>query len=162
MLMCELNRISSHVMWAATNGLDLAASTMMIFGFRERDLVLQFFEKVTGLRMNHNYIRPGGVAADLPDGWEDDAEVVIDTVGARLSDYDELITGQPIFRERTEGVGIIGSEALIGFPRPARCCAAPGSPTTCGVRRPTSRTTKLNSKSSSAPSVTPSTDPRYG
>ncbi|MGB9113221.1 MAG: NADH-quinone oxidoreductase subunit D [Acidimicrobiales bacterium] len=115
MLMCELNRISSHVMWAATNGLDLAASTMMIFGFRERDLVLQFFEKVTGLRMNHNYIRPGGVAADLPDGWEDDAEVVIDTVGARLSDYDELITGQPIFRERTEGVGIIGSEALIAL-----------------------------------------------
>ncbi len=115
MLMCELNRISSHVMWAATNGLDLASSTMMIFGFRERDLVLQFFEKVTGLRMNHNYIRPGGVAADLPDGWEDDVEVVIDTVGARLSDYDELITGQPIFRERTEGVGIVGSEALIAL-----------------------------------------------
>ncbi len=115
MLMTELNRISSHVMWAATNGLDLASTTMMIFGFRERDLVLQFFEKVTGLRMNHNYIRPGGVAAELPDGWEDDVEVVIDTVGARLSDYDELLTGQPIFRERTEGVGIISAEALIAL-----------------------------------------------
>ncbi|MGA8296482.1 MAG: NADH-quinone oxidoreductase subunit D [Acidimicrobiales bacterium] len=115
MLMCELNRISSHVLWAATNGMDLASTTMMIFGFRERDLVLQFFEKVTGLRMNHNYIRPGGVAADLSDGWEDDVEVVVDTIETRLSDYDELLTGQPIFRERTEGVGVIGPEALIAL-----------------------------------------------
>jgi NADH-quinone oxidoreductase subunit D len=115
MLMCELNRISSHVLWAATNGMDLASTTMMIFGFRERDLLLQFFEKVSGLRMNHNYIRPGGVAADLPDGWEDDVEVVIDTVGTRLSDYDELLTGQPIFRERTEGVGIVRPDALLAL-----------------------------------------------
>lgn len=115
MLMCELNRISSHVTWAATNGMDLASTTMMIFGFRERDLVLQFFEKATGLRMNHNYIRPGGVAADLPDGWEDDVEVIVDTIGARLTDYDDLITGQPIFRERTEGVGVIDPERLIAL-----------------------------------------------
>jgi len=115
MLMCELNRISSHVMWAATNGMDLASSTMMIFGLRERDLVLGFFEKVTGLRMNHNYIRPGGVAADLPDGWEDDVEEVVDTVGARLTDYDNLLTGQPIFRERTEDVGVVPAELLIAL-----------------------------------------------
>ena len=53
----------------ATNGMDLGAVSMMIYGWREREEVLRFFEKVTGLRMNHNYIRPGGVAADLPDGW---------------------------------------------------------------------------------------------
>ena len=56
----------------ATNGMDLGAVSMMLYGWREREEVLRFFEMVTGLRMNHNYIRPGGVAADLPDGWRDD------------------------------------------------------------------------------------------
>ena len=74
MLMAELNRVSSHLMWMATNGMDLGSTSMMIYGFREREMVLAFFEKTTGLRMNHNYIRPGGVAADLPDGWEDDVD----------------------------------------------------------------------------------------
>ena len=59
-------------MWLATNGMDLGSTSMMIYGFREREMVLAFFEKTTGLRMNHNFIRPGGTAADLPDGWEDD------------------------------------------------------------------------------------------
>ena len=66
MLMCELNRVASHLLFLATNGMDLGAISMMLYGWRERELVLAFFEKVTGLRMNHNYIRPGGVAADLP------------------------------------------------------------------------------------------------
>ena len=115
MLMAELNRICSHVTWAATNGMDLASTTMMIFGFRERDLILSFFEKTAGLRMNTNYIRPGGVAADLPDGWEDDVEVMMDTIESRLDDYDELLTGQPIFRERTEGVGVLGPELALAL-----------------------------------------------
>ncbi|MDA8032671.1 MAG: NADH-quinone oxidoreductase subunit D [Actinomycetota bacterium] len=115
MLMSELNRISSHVMWAATNGMDLASTTMMIFGFRERDLVLSFFEKTTGLRMNTNYIRPGGVAADLPDGWEDDVSAIVDTIETRIDDYDELLTGQPIFRQRTEGVGILDPELAVAM-----------------------------------------------
>ena len=59
MLMCELNRMSSHLLFMATNGMDLGAVSMMIYGWREREEVLRFFEKVTGLRMNHNYIRPG-------------------------------------------------------------------------------------------------------
>ena len=79
MLMCELNRVSSHLMWMATNGMDLGSTSMMIYGFREREMVLAFFEKTTGLRMNHNFIRPGGVAADLPDGWQDDIEIICDT-----------------------------------------------------------------------------------
>ena len=105
MLMVELNRVSSHLMWMATNGMDLGSTSMMIYGFREREMVLAFFEKTTGLRMNHNFIRPGGTAADLPDGWEDDVTVICDTVLARTNEYDELLTGQPIFRQRTEGVG---------------------------------------------------------
>jgi NADH-quinone oxidoreductase subunit D len=115
MLMSELQRVSSHLMWMATNGMDLGSTSMMIYGFREREMVLAFFEKTTGLRMNHNYIRPGGVAADLPDGWEDDVEVICETVLARTYEYDELLTGQPIFRERTEGVGSLSAEAALAL-----------------------------------------------
>jgi NADH-quinone oxidoreductase subunit D len=115
MLLAELQRVASHLMWLATNGMDLGSTTMMIFGFREREMVLGFFEKTTGLRMNHNFIRPGGTAADLPDGWEDDVSVIVDTIEARLDDYDQLITGQPIFRERTEGVGSLTAEEALAL-----------------------------------------------
>ena len=128
MLMAELGRINSHVTWAATNGMDLASTTMMIFGFRERDMLLSFFEKTTGLRMNHNYIRPGGVAADLPDGWEDDVVAIVDTIGARVDDYDQLLTGQPIFRERTEGVGVISGELALAMSATGPILRASGIP----------------------------------
>jgi NADH-quinone oxidoreductase subunit D len=115
MLMAELNRVSSHLMWMATNGMDLGSTSMMIYGFREREMILAFFEKTTGLRMNHNYIRPGGVAADLPDGWEDDVAIICDTVLPRCDEYDELLTGQPVFRQRTEGVGAISAEEALAL-----------------------------------------------
>jgi len=67
---------------------------MMIYGFREREMVLTFFEKTTGLRMNHNYIRPAA-SPRSPDGWEDDVNVICDTVMERTYEYDELLTGQP-------------------------------------------------------------------
>ena len=110
MLMCELNRMASHLVFLATNGMDVGALSMMIFGFRERELILDFFQQVTGLRMNHNYIRPGGVAADLPRGWQEEVIEICDATMPRLDDYDQLLTGQPIFRERTEGVGRISAE----------------------------------------------------
>ena len=115
MLMCELNRISSHLLFMATNGMDLGAVSMMIYGWRERELVLAFFEKVTGLRMNHDYIRPGGVAADLPDGWRDDVLALCEMIPPRLDEYDQLLTGQPIFRERTEGVGVLTPDQAIAL-----------------------------------------------
>ncbi len=115
MLMAELNRMSSHLVWMATNGLDLGASSMMIYGFRERELILAFFEKTAGLRLNLNYVRPGGVAADLPDGWEDDVLVICDTVEERSYEYDELLTGQPIFRGRMVGVAPIAAEEALAL-----------------------------------------------
>jgi NADH-quinone oxidoreductase subunit D len=115
MLMVELNRVSSHLMWMATNGMDLGSTSMMIYGFREREMVLAFFEKTTGLRMNHNFIRPGGTAADLPDGWEDDVTVICDTVLARTDEYDELLTGQPLFRQRSEGIGTLSAEEALAL-----------------------------------------------
>ena len=115
MLMSELNRISSHLVWMATNGMDLGSTSMMIYGLRERELVLAFFEKTAGLRLNLNYVRPGGVAADLPDGWQDDVTVICDTIEARTYEYDTLLTGQPIFRQRMEGVAPITAEEALAL-----------------------------------------------
>ena len=115
MLMCELNRISSHLLFLATNGIDLGAVSMMIYGWREREEVLRFFEKVTGLRMNHNYIRVGGVAADLHDGWRDDLRDLLELIEPRLDEYDVLMTGQPIWRERLQGVGAINADEALAL-----------------------------------------------
>ncbi|MGP8208025.1 MAG: NADH dehydrogenase (quinone) subunit D [Acidimicrobiales bacterium] len=115
MLMCELNRISSHLLWLATNGADLGALNMLVYGWRDRELVLAFFQKVTGLRMNHNYIRPGGVAAELPDGWRDDVNAICDTVIKRMDEYDNLLVGQPVLQNRMDGVGALDAATAVGL-----------------------------------------------
>jgi NADH-quinone oxidoreductase subunit D len=115
MLMCELNRIASHLLWLATNGADLGAINMLVYGWRDRELLLTFFEKVTGLRMNHNYIRPGGVAADLPDGWRDDVNAICDAVLRRMDEYDNLLTGQPVLQNRMDGVGPLDAATAVGL-----------------------------------------------
>ena len=114
-LMTELNRVSSHLVALATNGMDVGALSMMIYGFRERESILAFFEKTTGLRMNHNYIRPGGVAADLPPGWKDDVAAILTDIPERLAQYDDLLKENPIWLARTRGVGIIEPEEAIAF-----------------------------------------------
>ncbi len=115
MLLSELNRMSSHLLFMATNGMDLGAVSMMIYGWREREEVLRFFQKVTGLRMNHNFIRPGGLAADLPPGWRDDVLRLLDLIPERLEEYDILMTGQPIWRERLQGVGVITPDEAVAL-----------------------------------------------
>ena len=115
MLLSELNRMSSHLLFMATNGMDIGAVSMMLYGWREREIVLRFFQKVTGLRMNHNFIRPGGVAADLPAGWRDDVMSILDMLPDRLGEYDVLMTNQPIWRERLQGVGVITQAEAIAL-----------------------------------------------
>ncbi len=115
MLLSELNRMSSHLLFMATNGMDLGAVSMMIYGWREREEVLRFFQKVTGLRMNHNFIRPGGVAADLPPGWRDDVLRLLELIPERLDEYDILMTGQPIWRDRLQGVGVITPQEAMAL-----------------------------------------------
>lgn len=114
-LMTELNRVSSHLVALATNGMDIGALSMMIYGFRERESILAFFEKTTGLRMNHNYIRPGGVAADLAPGWKDDVAAILNDLPKRLAQYDDLLKENPIWLARTEGVGVISREEAIAY-----------------------------------------------
>jgi NADH-quinone oxidoreductase subunit D len=115
MLMSELNRMASHLLFMATNGMDLGAVSMMLYGWREREEMLRFFQKVTGLRMNHNYIRPGGVAVDLPAGWQADVLRLVELILPRLEEYDVLMTGQPIWRERLQDVGKISAQEAVAL-----------------------------------------------
>jgi NADH-quinone oxidoreductase subunit D len=115
MLMCEINRVSSNLLFQATNGMDMGAVSMMLYGWREREETLRILEKITGLRMNHNYIRPGGVAADLPDGWEDDVTELIELIPPRLDEYETLLTQQPIWRDRLQGVGVLTTEEALAL-----------------------------------------------
>jgi NADH-quinone oxidoreductase subunit D len=113
MMLVELTRIASHLLFQATNGMDIGAVSMMLYGWREREETLRLLETITGLRMNNNFIRPGGVAADLPDGWEEDVLDVCDLVQEGINEYDELLTNNPIWVERMVGVGVISTEEAL-------------------------------------------------
>jgi NADH-quinone oxidoreductase subunit D len=115
MLLVELNRMSSHLLFQATNGMDIGALSMMIYGWRDREETLRLLEMITGLRMNHNFIRPGGVAADLPDGWQDATLRVCDLVDKGVRDYAALLNENPIWLERLVGVGPITTEQALAL-----------------------------------------------
>ena len=106
-LMMELNRMSSHLVALATGGMELGALTAMIFGFRERETVLDLFELVTGLRMNHAYVRPGGVAQDLPSGAVDKIGESVKLLRTNFKDTANLLVDNNIWKLRTEGVGYL-------------------------------------------------------
>ena len=106
-MMMELNRISSHLVALATGGMELGAMTAMFLGFRERELVLSIFETITGLRMNHAYIRPGGVAMDLPVEALPQLHDLMELLPRRLSDLEDLLNENYIWKARTQGVGYL-------------------------------------------------------
>jgi NADH-quinone oxidoreductase subunit D len=106
-LMMELNRIASHLVWLATTGMELGALSMMIYGFREREQILDIFEHITGLRMNHAYVRPGGVVADLPPKAETMIRDFLAAMPKHLVEYEDLLSGNPIWQRRTQGVGYL-------------------------------------------------------
>ncbi len=106
-MMMELNRISSHLVCLATGGMELGALTAMTFGFREREEILDVFEMITGLRMNHAYIRPGGLSQDLPRGAVDRVRNLLTLLPKRMADMENLLVGNKIWMERTSGVGYL-------------------------------------------------------
>jgi NADH-quinone oxidoreductase subunit D len=106
-LMMELNRISSHLVCIATGGMEIGALTVMTIGFRERELVLDLFELITGLRLNHAYVRPGGVAADLPDDGISSIRDFHTLMSKRVKDYIDLCNENPIFKGRLQDVGYL-------------------------------------------------------
>lgn len=106
-MLMELNRISSHLVALATGGMELGAMSPMFFGFRDRDLILSFFEAVTGLRMNNAYIRPGGVAADLPEDGPARLAELLRVLPGHLRELEDLLTESYIWKARTQGVGYL-------------------------------------------------------
>ncbi len=106
-LMMELNRVSSHLVALATGGMELGALTAMTNGFRDRELILDIFEMITGLRMNMAYIRPGGVAIDLPNGAEKKIEETIKLLRKRLKDNYNLLVDNSVWTARTKGIGVL-------------------------------------------------------
>ena len=114
-LMMELNRIASHLVWLATNGLELGALSAMLYGWRERELILDIFEMVTGLRMNHAYVRPGGLSQDLPPGAVDKIREFLEVMPGKLDEYEDLLSGNPIWLARTRGVGHLDVAACIAL-----------------------------------------------
>lgn len=131
-ILMEMTRISSHLVALATGGLELGALTAMIFGFRERELILDLFEEISGLRMNHAFIRPGGLANDAPEGFEKSVTDTIAELRKRLPDVPNLLVDNRIWMGRTVGIGYLdltGCMALgltgpvlraTGYPRDLR------------------------------------------
>jgi NADH-quinone oxidoreductase subunit D len=114
-LFMEMNRVASHLVWLATSGMELGAVSVMLYGFREREMILDIFEAATGLRMNHSYVRVGGVLMDLPSDGPDLVRSWLDVMPGRIADYESLLSKNPIWIERNADVGFLSPEDALGY-----------------------------------------------
>ncbi|MDX9708707.1 MAG: NADH dehydrogenase (quinone) subunit D [Trichloromonas sp.] len=112
-MLAELTRIKSHLVWIACHALDIGAMTVFIYAFREREHIMDMYEKISGARMTSNYFRVGGLSADLPDGFEKDMRDFIDMMPGHIDTYEGLLTGNKIWQKRIMGVGNITAEDAI-------------------------------------------------
>ncbi|MDF1579318.1 MAG: NADH dehydrogenase (quinone) subunit D [Desulfuromonadales bacterium] len=112
-IMAELTRIKSHLVWLACHALDIGAMTVFIYCFREREHIMDIYEKLSGARMTSNYFRVGGLSADLPDGLEQEIRDFIDSMPGHIATYEGLLTGNRIWQKRIQGVGTISAEDAI-------------------------------------------------
>lgn len=112
-MLAELTRLKSHLVWIACHALDIGAMTVFIYAFREREHIMNMYEKISGARMTSNYFRVGGLSADLPDGFEKDVRDFIDMMPGHVDTYEGLLTGNKIWQKRIMGVGNITGEAAI-------------------------------------------------
>jgi NAD(P)H-quinone oxidoreductase subunit H len=115
MITMELNRITSHLLWFGTFLLDLGATSPMFYAFRDREKVFKLFEDLTGARMMYNYYRFSGVNADMPEGWLDQVRTFIDEFPDRLDEYEAIVNKNPIFLDRTMGIGILEPDVAIQY-----------------------------------------------
>jgi NADH-quinone oxidoreductase subunit D len=115
MLLCELNRIHSHLVWLGTAALELGAISMFWYCFRERDAILDLFELVTGVRMHTRYFQAGGLAEDIPPGFADECRAFTDTMLKRVDEYEAVLSGQAIWLERTKGIGLLSAADAIAL-----------------------------------------------
>src|SRR5574341_468679 len=112
-ILTELQRIASHLVWLGTHALDLAAMSVFLYCFRERELILNIMEMCSGQRMMTTYIRPGGIWRDVPAGFEDAVRQFLKAFPARIDEYDALLTKNPLFLERTKKIGVLSPEDAI-------------------------------------------------
>ena len=114
-MMCELSRIVSHMVWLGTGALELNVSSVFMYCFRDREYVLDLFEMVAGARMFPRYFRIGGVMRDLPRGFEDAVKKFLDEFRPHLKEYHDLLTKNPIWRMRTEGIALLTKEQCFAY-----------------------------------------------
>jgi len=119
-LLTELTRLNSHLVWVGTHALDIGAMSMMLYAFREREKIIDVYELVSGQRMMSTYFRIGGLAKDIPDGFDKTVKDILDYFPGRIDEYEDLLTNNPIWRNRTIGVAKITPEDAIsaGFTGP--------------------------------------------
>ncbi|MCI0399069.1 MAG: NADH dehydrogenase (quinone) subunit D [Chloroflexi bacterium] len=114
-ILTELTRINSHLIWLGTHALDLAAMSVFLYCFREREYLLDVFEMVSGQRMMSSYFRPGGLWRDVPEEFEPAVRQFLDFFPARLADYEALLTNNPIWLERTKDIGVVSAEDAVAL-----------------------------------------------
>ena len=112
-LMMELARLASHELWLGTTGLDLGVYSGFFYAWRDRELVLDLNEAYSGVRMMTSFTRVGGVAWDLPDGWLEQLQRFIDVMPSRIDDFESMLTENPIWRQRLQGIGVLSREEAI-------------------------------------------------
>jgi NADH-quinone oxidoreductase subunit D len=112
-LLTELQRVASHLVWLATHALDLAAMSVFLYCFRERERILDIFEMCSGARMMTSYFRPGGLWRDLPSGFEEAVREILRTFPARIQQYEKLLTNNPLWLDRTKGIGVISAQDAL-------------------------------------------------
>jgi NADH-quinone oxidoreductase subunit D len=112
-ILAELTRLNSHLVWLGTHATDIGAMTMLLYCFREREKVLKIYEMVSGVRMMSTYFRIGGLAKDVPAGFDGRVKDILDTFPAKIDEYENLLTENPIWKNRTIGVGKIPGEEAI-------------------------------------------------
>jgi NADH-quinone oxidoreductase subunit D len=112
-LLVELQRIASHLVWLGTHALDLAAMSVFLYCFREREIILDIFEMVAGQRMMTTYFRQGGLWRDVPEGFEEAVRNFLKIFPARIEEYEALLTKNPLFLDRTRKIGVISGEEAI-------------------------------------------------
>src|SRR6266550_2502382 len=115
MLLCELNRIHSHLVWLGTAALELGAISMFWYCFRERDRILDLFELVGGTRMHTRYFQAGGLAEDIPHGFFDECAKFVEVMPKAIDEYEQLVNRNQIWLERTQGLGLLSADDAIAL-----------------------------------------------
>jgi NADH-quinone oxidoreductase subunit D/NADH-quinone oxidoreductase subunit C/D len=114
-MISELQRIQSHLLWWGVAGMDLGAITTFLYGWKEREIITDIFEELCGARLTMNFFRPGGSFADVPDSFIPRIQKVIEVMKVALDEYNTLLTGNIIFQERTRGIGILSKEKALSY-----------------------------------------------